>query len=59
MLLYWSEIIHKDNIPTFQDVVNQLPRLNSHNKYTKTVLYTQVLIQQATMLIADILNANL
>ena len=39
MLLYWSELIYKDKISTFQDVVNQLLWLSSHVKYNKAVLY--------------------
>ena len=59
MPLYWSELIYKDNISTFQDVVNQLLWLNSHIIYNKTVSYAPSLIQQGTMLIADILNVDL
>ena len=58
MLLYWSELIYKDKISTFQDVVNQLLWLNSHVKYNKAVLYAPSLLQQGIMLIADILTAD-
>ena len=59
MLLYWSELVYIGNISIFQDVVNQLLWLNSHIKYNKTVLYALSFIQQSTMLIKDILNADL
>ena len=58
MLLYWSELIYKDKISTFQDVVNQPLWSNSHVKYNKAVLYVPSLAQQAIMLIADILTAD-
>ena len=58
MLLYWSELIYKDKISTFQDVVNQPLWFNSHVKYYKAVLYVPSLAQQAIMLIADILTAD-
>ena len=58
MLLYWSELIYKDKISTFQDVVNQPLWLNCHVKYMKVVLYAPSLVQQGIMLIADILTAD-
>ena len=58
MLLYWSELIYKDKISTFQDVVNQPLWLNSHVKYNKAVLYAPSLVQQGIMLIADILTTD-
>ena len=45
VFLYWSELIYKDNLLTFQDVVNQPLWLNSHIKYNKTVLFGPKLIQ--------------
>ena len=59
MLLYWSKLTYKDNISTFQDVVNHLLRLSSYIEYNKTVSYAQSHIQQGTMLLADILNLTL
>ena len=58
MLLYWSELIYKNKISTFQDVVNQLLWLNSHVKYNKAVLYAPCFVQQGIMLIANILPAE-
>ena len=58
MLLYWSELIYKDKISTFQDVVNQPIWLNSHVKYNKSVLHAPSLVQQGIMLIADILTTD-
>ena len=58
MLLYWSELIYKNKISTFQDVVNQPLWLNSHVKYNKAVLYAPSLGQQEIMLIADILTTD-
>ena len=58
MLLYWSELIYKDKISTFQDVVNQLLWLNPHVKYAKAGLYTTSLVQQDIMLIADVLTTD-
>ena len=52
-------LVCKDNISTFQDAVHQLLWLNSHIKYNKTVLYALSPIQQGTMMIAVILNADL
>ena len=59
VLLYWSELKSKDNISTFQDVVNLSQCFNSHAKYNKTVLYAPSLVQQGTVLIADIPNADM
>ena len=58
MLLYWSELIYKERMSTFQDVVNQPLWLNSHAKYNKAVLYTPSLVQQGIMLTTDILTTN-
>ena len=59
ILLYWSELIYKDNISTFHDVVNQPLWLNFHIRYNKTVLHASSLTQQGTLLIEDILSADL
>ena len=58
MFLYWSELIYKDKISTFLDVVNQLLWLNSHVKYNKALLYSLSLAQQGIMLNADILTTD-
>ena len=59
MFLHWLELIYTDNISLFQDIVNQPLWFNSQIKYNKTLLCDPSLIQQGTMLIADILNADL
>ena len=58
MLVYWLELIYRDKISTFQDVVNQLLWLNSHVKYNKAVLYPPSFVQQGIMLFADILTTD-
>ena len=58
MLLYWSELIYKDKISTFQDVIYQLLWLNSHVKYKKAVSYAPSLVQQGIMPIVNILTTD-
>ena len=58
MLLYWSELIYKDKISTFQGVVDQPLWLNSHVKYNKVVSYAPSLVHQGIMLIAYILTTD-
>ena len=57
-LFIGQQLIYRDKISTFQDVVNQLLWLNSHVQYNKTLLYAPSLTQQGIMLIVDILAAD-